>query len=570
MNSSQKNLSLRTTSPWERLKEKGYRSAFIYSFPWEERGLASVAKAEYFPGIGYASSSKHPLLDDYLPSPYSWDDYIAHQVSGDDSTAFPEGVCPEKFSLRDDQQEDVNTIVSAYESGAPQFLIGNGTGTGKTVTTIAALHALNPKSVLIVCPAAVIPVWQRHIQQMGDRGITFVVINYESLKKLIQPPTSAIEAKKTATQNKRMALDGVPYVDFDVVVVDEAHKTKNPTSQQSRIVDTFISRSRFSLLLTATPGKNPTQLGYLWRLLSYNTGDNIEVSGEKDFSTYISWCNHHGIRGVVPARFGNGIDFSGGTSDVEAMEKLIYSPEGVTTAIKRVPGDWLPTVRSPYPVELTSKQREDYQLEVDSVKKILMGISSSSSKKDITTGVAAMMRLRQKTGMLKSPAIVDYTQYLLDDMGHQVVITTIFHNTAEVLSSLLEDSGIQHVIVTGKDNAEEKESKRLAFQRGEVPVIITSITTGISLHQDEKGVGGNDIPRTMVIADVHYSPIEQVQLEGRINRNGQSGVVVFPVLQHTADTKVVDTLLSGMVTQSVLQSTGDVDDMEFLRAALTS
>ena len=46
-------------------------------------------------------------------------------------------------------------------------------------------------------------------------------------------------------------------------------------------------------------------------------------------------------------------------------------------------------------------------------------------------------------------------------------------------------------------------------------------------------------------------------------------MVVFPVLQHTADTKVVDTLLSGMVTQSVLQSTGDVDDMEFLRAALT-
>ena len=171
--------------------------------------------------------------------------------------------------------------------------------------------------------------------------------------------------------------------------------------------------------------------------------------------------------------------------------------------------------------------------------------------------------------MLKSPAIVDYTQYLLDDMGHQVVITTIFHNTAEVLSSLLDDKGVQHVIVTGEDNAEEKESKRLAFQRGEVPVIITSITTGVSLHQDEEGVGGNDVPRTMVIADVHYSPIEQVQLEGRINRNGRSGVVVFPVLQHTADTKVVDTLLSGMVTQSVLQSTGDVDDMEFLRAALT-
>ena len=122
--------------------------------------------------------------------------------------------------------------------------------------------------------------------------------------------------------------------------------------------------------------------------------------------------------------------------------------------------------------------------------------------------------------------------------------------------------------ITGKDSAEDKEDKRLAFQQGKVPVVITSITTGISLHSNEKSVGGNSIPRRLIVGDIHFSPIEHTQLEGRINRNGESGIVVIPMLADTVDEKVVSTLLHGVETQSILQSHGDEDDIAFLADAL--
>lgn len=569
LSSAQKKLKDQQLSPWERLKKLGYSSPTIYSFPWEDRGLSSVAKATYVPGIGYVTDTAHELLGDYAHTHYSWESFVSHRVSGVTATPYPVGTHADLFELRDDQVEDVNTIVQAYDAGSPEFLVANGTGTGKTVTALTAVKRIAPSRVLVVCPAAVIPVWRRHIEHMGDDGITFVVINYESLKKTICPPDAAVQAKKTTTQNKHISIDGTPYATFDMVVVDEAHKVKNPTAQQTRLVGKYLSAARFGLKLTATPGKNPAQLHHLWRMLSWNTGDDITVEQDTDLSTYVRWCKNHGVGGIVPAPFGNGITFEGSDEDIHNCEQLIYGNtiHGVVNAMKRIPGSWLPTVRQPYPIAINAQEREAYSLLVDDVKNMILNISKGS-RKDMSRGIAAMMRLRQKSGLLKAPYIVDYADYCVKDVGEQVVISTIFHNTADTLSELLDNAKIDHVVITGRDSAQDKEDKRVKFQTGSVPVVVTSITTGISLHQNEESVGGNNIPRRLIVADIHYSPVEQSQLEGRINRNGQHGVITFPVLESTADEQVISRLLEGMRTQSLLQSTGDDGDLEFLADAL--
>lgn len=567
LTSSQKSLKQRQTPPWKRLKNAGYTHPAIYQFPWEDRALAKVAKAEYFPGIGYVAHGENVMFSDYLSPSYSWEQFISHKTSGGTSTPYPEPVRP--YDLRPDQQEDVDTILEAKDAGSPEFLIANATGTGKTVTTLSAVDEINPKSVLVVCPAAVIPVWRRHIMEMGDKSRQYVVINYESLKKLVSPPDAAVNAKKTATQNKHIALSGTPYVTFDVVIIDEAHKTKNPTAQQSRICAMFAQSAQFTMRLTATPGKNPSQLHHLYRLLSFNTSDEIVVQDDKDFSKYVAWCKKHGVSGIVPAPFGNGITFEGDMDSVRQMEKLLYgkTDRGVVTAIKKIPPNWDRTHRQAYPIEITSQEKQDYQLLVEDVKKIMMQ-SSTKRRMDISKGIAAMMKMRQKSGLLKAAHIAEYAKYCVEDLEEQVVISTIFHNTAEVIEERLSKMGIDCVVITGRDGGEEKEEKRLSFQRGDVPVAITSITTGISLHANEKSVGGSKSPRRLIVADIHFSPIEHTQLEGRINRNGESGIVVLPTLSNTIDEKVVSTLLNGVATQSVLQSHGDEDDIAFLAQAL--
>lgn len=566
-NSSQNKLLSQQKNPWDRIKDLGYSNPIVYDLPWEARGLAQVIKAKNVPGIGYVSDGLSEIGKPFMVKDYTWASLCARKATNNSITPHYDGDNEETYILRKDQEEDKNTVISMFNKNAPEFLIANGTGTGKTVTTWKTIQELKPESVLIVCPAAVQAVWRQHIKDMGDKGIEIVVINYESLKKLIQPPEQAINAKKTSTQNKNIALYGKPYMNFDMIVFDEAHKLKNPTSQQSRIAHTLSKNARFVLRLTATPGKDPSQLHHLWKGLSWKTGDNIKVTDEKNFNQYINWCKKHNIGGIIPAPFGNGITWDGVDKDLKNMEKIIYHNDGKLLGIRRVPEDWDTVIRQPITVELAAEEKQYYDKVVEDTKKsILEGVSHG--RKDLTKGIAAMVSLRQKTGILKSNTIVDYTKYCINDLGEQVVISTIFHNTTDTISKLLDRNNIDHVIITGKNNAEEKEEYRKKFQQGKVKVIITSITTGISLHANEDSTHASSNQRRMIIADTHWSPIEHTQLEGRINRNGENGIITIPYIPETIDDKVTSRLLSGLRNQSIIQDTGDDEDLKILAKEL--
>lgn len=567
LTSSQKNLKLRQSYPWDRLKKEGFDNPVIYSIPWEERGVSSILKAKNFPGIGYVSQGISKFGEDYICDDYSWESYIVSKVSGFDGIN-PDGDDPERFVLRDDQKEDISLILEAYSSGCPEFLIANKTGTGKTVTAWSSIRQLQPSSVLIVCPAPVIPVWRQHIKDMGDGGINIVVINYESLKKMVRVPDKAVSAKKAATQNKNIALYGTPYEAFDMVVIDEAHKMKNPTSQQSRIVSMFSDSAKFTLKLTATPGKDPSQLHHLWRGLSWSTGDDVKVVDDKDFSSYTSWCKKHGIGGIVPAPFGNGISWNGKKSDLEKMSEIIYgeSHGGVKWATKRKIFDDS-VVRQSLPIELSREDRDNYDKVVEDATKSILSIKNNG-KKDTTKGLAALVSLRQKSGVMKSPTVVDYAEYCIKDLDEQVVVTTCFHNTTDTLSEILDRKGIDYVVIDGTMNSEEKEQARTMFQTGEVPIVITSVTTGISLHANENSSASSN-QRRMIVTDLQWSPVEHIQLEGRINRNGENGVITIPYLEGTIDEKVTKALMKGMSTQSVIQGdNSNVNDIMVFADAL--
>lgn len=566
-NASQKKLLEQQKAPWLRIKELGFKEPVIYDLPWEARGMSTMLKAKNVPGIGYVSDGVSAYGKPFLVKEYTWASFCAQKAQKNLKTPHEKGLHEDRYILRDDQREDVQHAIKAYKNGAPEFLIANGTGTGKTVTTWSIIKELNPKSVLIVCPAAVIPVWRQHIADMGDQGIEIVIINYESLKKIIEPPASAVNAKKASTQNKNIALHGKPYINFEMIIFDEAHKLKNPISQQSRIAAKLADNAQFVVRLTATPGKDPSQLHHLWRGLSWKTGDKFEVTDDKSFNTYIKWCKKHDIGGIVPAPFGNGIMWDGKDKDLKNMEKIMYHDDGKLLGIRRIPDNWAATVRQPIIVDLDPVELSSYEkIVADTKKAILDGLSGG--KKDMTKGLAAMVSLRQKTGILKAKTVVDYAKYCIKDLDEQVVITSIFHNTTETISELLDREKIDHVIVTGKNTADEKEESRRAFQRGDVKVIITSITTGISLHSNEAATHASSNQRRMIIADTHWSPIEHTQLEGRINRNGENGIITIPYIPDTIDDKVTSRLLSGLRNQSIIQDSGDEEDLKLLAEEL--
>lgn len=561
LNPSQKRLKDRQTPPWERLKELGYKKPFIYDIPWEDRAVAQILHAENVSGLGYVSEGLAKYGEEYHVHPYSWASFVEKKIKND-PTAHPTGEHEDRYVLREDQKEDVTTVLAARSTGAPEFLIANETGTGKTVTAWSAVQKLHPQSVLIVCPAAVIPVWRQHIKDMGDKGMDIVVINYESLRNLISPPEQAVKAKKPATQNKNIALYGEPYTTFDVIIFDEAHKMKNPTSQQSRISNTLAKHAKFIIKLTATPGKDPSQLHYMWRGLSWVTQDPIKVIGENNFDEYVKWCHNNGIHGIVEAPFGNGIKWDGEKEDLINMEKILYGKkDGIAWSTRRKSG--LEVVRQPLLVDLSSKDREMYDKIVEDVKAEIME-NISKNRKDLSKGLAAMMALRQKTGLLKVKSVVEYTKYAINDLEEQVVISSFFHNTTDALSKYLDDENIDYVVIDGTISTDEKEKRRLQFQRGEVPVIITSVKEGISLHANEESSNATSNPRRLIFTDTQWSPGSHLQIEGRISRNGQAGSVTIPYLADTIDEKMTTTLLSGLASQSIIQGDNQEDQLKLL------
>lgn len=560
---SQKRLKERQTPPWKRLEQLGYQDPYIYDIPWKERALAQFIHAQSIPGLGYVTEGLSKYGEEYHVQPYSWASYVEKKIKKS-PTPYPNGRREEDFMLREDQKEDLATILSARANGAPEFLIANHTGTGKTVTAWSAVQNMHPQSVLIVCPAAVIPVWRQHIKDMGDRGMDIVTINYESLRSIICPPEQAVSAKKTETQNKNMALHGKPYTTFDVVIFDESHKMKNPTSQQSRICNTLANSAKFIIKITATPGKDPSQLHYMWRGLSWVTGDEIEVTDEKHFDNYVAWCQKNDIAGIKQAPFGNGLSWDGDKQDLLNMESLLYGDrQGIYWSTRRKSA--LEVVQQPLLVTIDPKEKEAYDNIVEDVKSQILD-SVSRNRKDLSKGIAAMMSLRQKTGLLKSESVADYAKYCVKDLDEQVVISSYFHNSSEAVSQFLDKAGIGHVIIDGTISTEEKERRRLKFQKGEVPVIISSVAEGISLHANQKLEDGvatsND--RRLLVLDTPWSPVAMQQIAGRINREESSGIISFPYLEDTIDEKVLMRLLSGLASQSIIQGDNQEDQLRWL------
>src|SRR5207249_162818 len=119
--------------------------------------------------------------------------------------------------------------------------LADDVGLGKTITAWDAILRMKAQTILIVCPLAVIAHWRRTIEAMGDGGKDVVVINYDRLGKLFEVSPAA---RKKIRTKKGLARAGTA-PDFDVVVLDESHRCKNPTAARSKLAAKLVASAGF-------------------------------------------------------------------------------------------------------------------------------------------------------------------------------------------------------------------------------------------------------------------------------------------------------------------------------------
>lgn len=538
------------------------------AIPYEERALAQAHGARYYPRSGwvYTGRTLPPALKGYRPDRYSWDEWVeeaelngaapAGNPSPDPSTG--------EVTLRPDQTEDVHTILRAHTAGTPEFVIGSDVGTGKTPVAITAVKNLpDVRNVLIVCPHGVMPGWRSHLRRMGDGGKRWAIINYESCKKLLETPASADEAKRTRTKNLRIAREGKPKVPWDVVITDESHALGNPEAQQTMAMDKVIAgplgKPAFVLRLSATAGSNPAQLSYLHRGIAWRTGapQRSTITSEQ----YVQWCEDNGVK-VSMGGYGNRLTWDRNETDLKKMRALLFKGEPVW-GVRRTP-PWDEPQRIPLPVALSAAERLAYEEEwahfqaamthLDAVRKKAATSGKQPGKalsEANAKGRAAQIRYRQKAGQIKARGNALFAKELLAK-GLQVAISCEYLGTVEELRDTLASMKIDVAEFTGQ-NRDTREEERLAFQRGEKPVIIFTPAEGFNLQSSDRGVeGASDVPRATLVAEPRWSPKKALQVEGRCHRDHQLAPVYYSYAEDTVDEKVISTALEGMRDTKVL------------------
>lgn len=482
-----------------------------------------------------------------------------------------------RFTPKPHQLDAAKKLFKFYNAGSRGFLIADKTGLGKTLSTLAGVTAIakkegfgvkNKGKLLIVCPKGVIPQWRQtlHNYPVSTALLRVMVINYQQLNKLLAAPATARVAKKAATKNRQTSAKGVPTVDWDYIVYDEAHSLKNfPTSTTSLAATNIAKLEKtyrkgvepFVVYSTATPGSSPLNFacmaGIIAPLLSASAnaknitpstwGSFLEKEGfavSKGKSGYtwatVPWFGKNSTDPMEKKKYELSVAKAKQTQrkDAQRIGKGLIKPNA--PFIMRSPKDiagWPEQQVIALPIALTSSQQPVYE---EAWTRFRNWLRLTPARHDPKGALVENLRYRQKSSLLKVDSMTETVADFVE-AGNQVFISVQFMETLDRYKEALTKKKIRVVEMSGR-NVTERETMRLAFQRGEADVVLCTVVAGISLHANEilpDGTKASTRTRITVLHDVRLNNLDSDQALGRAHRDGENSVAYIPFIEKTVE-----------------------------------
>jgi superfamily II DNA or RNA helicase len=373
----------------------------------------------------------------------------------------------------------INLIVCLKKNNV--ILDGSSTGTGKTYTSICLCKELNLEP-LIICPKSIISIWASVCDYFGVHPLA--IINYETIKN-------------NKKQHDYMNINNKTYLSIDeygnyiwkldennIVIMDEVHKCKNTTTLNGKLLLSLKHNIKI-LMLSATIADKPSKFKIFGYML--------------DFYPSLS-KSQHWIHNIIRDDENNV-----GNKNSSLYEKL-YPEKGSRMSIDDLGSKFPKNKISVDCYSLSYKDRKEMDKYYDKIKE----------NKENKINLNIILECRQKIELLKIPIIIDLIDKYMES-NKSIVIFVNFLDTLHKLSNFLKKEKIDHSILYGNLNNEERDIEINKFQINAVRIIICTIQTGsqsISLHD----ISGKN-PRVSLILP-SFSSIELVQALGRIYRGG--------------------------------------------------
>ena len=443
-------------------------------------------------------------------------------------------------------------------------LLADEMGSGKTVQTIVALrwsheHAAEKAlPILVICPNAMKRTWEREFETWWP-GLRIGVIT-----------GGAAERKKIFTAARAHELDVVimhwevvrlhsrlaPYgsirltdkdkevkelnlIPWSSVILDEAHKMKNPQSQQTRATWAVCKQEsvQYKYALTGTPIANAPH--DLWPLLHALAPEEFPSKTRYvDRYCLLSW-NAFGGLDVIGLRPDTAAEFF---SIVDPRMRRM--PKSVT--LPQLP-DIIPSVRY---LEMSAKQRKAYE---EMATSMIARLENGDTI--ITTNpIAQLTRLIQfsssyaevgddeKVRLTLPSNKVDALLEVIDEAGaNSIVVFAMSRQLIMLASEALTKEKITHTLLVGGQTDIERMASIDSFQRGDTQVILCTVAAG--------GVGVTlTRANTIVFMQRDFSLVNNVQALARVHRIGsevhESILCVDLVSEGTVDEHIVEVIVT--------------------------
>ncbi len=403
-------------------------------------------------------------------------------------------------------------------------------GVGKTPEALQVCEAEGYRRVLIICPNSLRWEWARQIKEWTgeDAGVSLRAAR-KRLDNFFLRPTKyyVINYESFRISRYKEILFGLPW---DCIIMDEAHKLKNPRSVQSKGLLDFCRKFQGKaklMALTGTPMVNhPADLHTLLCMLQ---PQDFHPSARRSFiDRYCIWR---------PTQYGMKIT---GGKNLEELRR-ITSPYSIRRTKKEV----LPFLPDKYfrvaDLTMPDDQRDAYE----TMENELFLLLDNGLELWAPNVLALLTRLRQ---LNLDPAILgrqissSKTEFLSDlveeltDNGQKLVIFSCFATYIEYLRHLFKD--ISHVTLTGEVKAEDRARAVQLFQED----------PSIKLAMGTMQAAGEGITLTaasnVILMDRWWSPAVNNQAIDRLHRISQknSVQVIIPVNLDSIDESLSEIL----------------------------
>jgi SWI/SNF-related matrix-associated actin-dependent regulator 1 of chromatin subfamily A len=416
------------------------------------------------------------------------------------------------------------------------ILLADEQGTGKTVEVCLYMNVVKPKRFLIICPNTVKNVWRRHLEPGG-----WSVVDYDDLEvaytQMWTYGQQVIMSYEAATRHIHM----LKKMDWDLVVFDEMHYLKNPSSKRSRAC--FGITGTKVIGCTGTPIVNYPQ--EIFPLLHYLDRDRWPEFGvfEANFGSYgnkfgrnLPQLNAILRSTIMTRRLKKDV-----LSELPRKRRSIIEFD-TTPEIKKLIDEenkmWDAATKSDFDAVkmLNSLRNENSASETDEDWAALIEALTHTRK----YAFEEMARLAHLIGLAKVPYVVDHVKDLLENRDKVVV----FAHHRDVLMQIGAGVGPEGVVVSMGGDTIYVDGVRQKGDAVAAAAIFASsekytlFAAQISIAQGYSLVGSS----TVVVAEQDWVPGVILQAEdrahgiGRGDADAKSMSIQYLVFENSLDT----------------------------------